>query len=330
MLDKSPPTGHPHGIVPERSPRSPLALVVILAAGCAGAHETGSDDAAAPPVADAAPDFPDAAPDDGSPDRPGSPAEPTDARRPTVDAAPTRDAARPPPRLDASASAPDASRPPPAPTDAAPGPAPERRPIVFVHGINGSHADFDVMVGRFVDAGWPRDWLVALDYPDPAWGCNADNGAFLDQTVERLRRDTGARTVDVIAHSMGALSSRYYLQRLGGHEVVAHYVTLGGLHHGNQWSCLNPLPVCVWQELCPTNPFLSDINGDADAPGTPVAVCICSSSDETSDLETCVFEPMENIQVDGPTHSGPTGVLEHEITWPIVLEVIGRPVADAQ
>jgi hypothetical protein len=56
-----------------------------------------------------------------------------------------------------------------------------------------------------------------------------------------------------------------------------------------------------------------------------VAVCICSSSDETSDLETCVFEPMENIQVDGPTHSGPTGVLEHEITWPIVLEVIGRP-----
>ncbi len=312
--------------MPDRSTRCPLALVVVLAAGCAGAHQTGADDATAP-VADAAvAGWPDADPGADAPDRTGGPADPTDAHLPTADAAPTRDAARPPPRPDASGPNPDAATPPPEPPDAASGPAPERRPIVFVHGINGSHADFDVMVDRFVDAGWPRDWLVALDYPDPAWGCNVDNGAFLDQTVERLRRETGAATVDVIAHSMGALSSRYYLQRLGGHEVVAHYITLGGLHHGNQWSCLNPLPVCVWQELCPTNPFLADINGDADAPGTPVAVCICSSSDETSDLETCVFEPMANIQVDGPTHSGPMGVLEHEVTWPIVLDVIRQPV----
>jgi hypothetical protein len=217
MLDKSPPTGHPHGIVPERSPPKPRSPSSSSSPPAAPVRtKPARTTRPRPPVADAAPDFPDAAPDDGSPDRPGSPAEPTDARRPTADAAP--DAEMPRALRRAWTRAPRHRTPrarPPLRRTRRPGPAPERRPIVFVHGINGSHADFDVMVGRFVDAGWPRDWLVALDYPDPAWGCNADNGAFLDQTVERLRRDTGARTVDVIAHSMGALSSRYYLQRLG-------------------------------------------------------------------------------------------------------------------
>ena len=195
---------------------------------------------------------------------------------------------------------------------------------MLVHGINGNHANFDVMVGRLEEAGWPREWLAALDYPDPAWGCNADNATFLDAAVERLRRDTGADRVDLIAHSMGALSSRYYLQRLGGHEVVARYVTLGGLHHGNQWACLNPLPVCVWQEICPTNEFLADLNGDPDAPGTPVAVSICSTADETADLETCLSDTMENIQVDGATHDGPEGLLEDPEIWELVREILLR------
>jgi triacylglycerol lipase len=151
-----------------------------------------------------------------------------------------------------------------------------------------------------------------------------DNAAFLDQAVERLRRDTGEARVDLIAHSMGTLSSRFYLQRLGGHEVVTRYVTLGGLHHGNQWACLNPLPVCVWQELCPTNPVLSDLNGDPDAPGTDIAVSICSTSDETADLETCTSDTMENVQVDGPTHAGPTGLLEDPAVFDLVRGVMER------
>ena len=42
-----------------------------------------------------------------------------------------------------------------------------------------------------------------------------------------------------VAHSMGTLSSRYFVKNLGGTELVNTYVTLGGLHHGNvgPWPC---------------------------------------------------------------------------------------------
>lgn len=39
-------------------------------------------------------------------------------------------------------------------------------PVLFVHGINGSSADFAVMLQRLVDDGWPADHLWAITFPD--------------------------------------------------------------------------------------------------------------------------------------------------------------------
>src|SRR2546430_4446477 len=51
--------------------------------------------------------------------------------------------------------------------------------VVFVHGINGSSADFAVMIRRLVADGWPADRLFAIDFPNPRFGCNIDNAALL-------------------------------------------------------------------------------------------------------------------------------------------------------
>jgi len=129
--------------------------------------------------------------------------------------------------------------------DAGTSTTPPRQPILLVHGINGSSADFAVMVERLVQGGWPRAWVRALDFPDARWGCNRDNADLVRDAVAALRRTTGAARVDLVAHSMGVLSTRYYLKNLGGTAEVSTYVRLGGMHHGQRSACLNPLPVCV-------------------------------------------------------------------------------------
>jgi triacylglycerol lipase len=199
------------------------------------------------------------------------------------------------------------------------------RPIVFVHGVNGSSAEFDVMIGRLVGEGWPPEFLYAIDFADPRWGCNVDNADTIAETVGRVMMETGETRVDIVAHSMGTLSSRYYIKNLGGTEVVNTYVTLGGMHHGIRSSCLNPLPVCVWQELCATGEYVEGLNADPSTPGELFWVSIYSTDDSVVPPESAYLEGAENIEVSGVDHAGANGLLEHEIVFPHVLRVLSYP-----
>ena len=122
-----------------------------------------------------------------------------------------------------------------------------RRPLVLVHGINGSSADFKLMKQRLIADGWPESWIFVFDAADPSWGCNVDNAAAIKALVERAIAETCQPRVDLIAHSMGTLSTRYFLKDLAGTDLVNNYVTLGGPHHGLSSPCFAPdfLNVCV-------------------------------------------------------------------------------------
>ena len=52
----------------------------------------------------------------------------------------------------------------------------------------------------------------------------------IDEWQQRSR--DAARPITIIAHSMGSLVSRYYIEHLGGKEKVARIIFLGGPHHG--------------------------------------------------------------------------------------------------
>jgi triacylglycerol lipase len=217
------------------------------------------------------------------------------------------------PSPSADAGAPDATKPA------------EHDPVVFVHGINGGSADFAVMMNRLVADGWPKDRLSAIDYPDPKWGCNTDNAETLRKHVEKVRFDAGAAKIDLVAHSMGTLSSRRFMKVLGGAAVVSTYVTLGGMHHGIQSSCLNPLPVCVWQELCGSKPYLTELNTAPITPGPATWVSIFSRSDETVPDESAELPGAENIPFDGVDHAGPNGLLERAEVYAEVKRVLEYP-----
>lgn len=200
------------------------------------------------------------------------------------------------------------------------------RPVIFIHGIGGNSGEYAVMIDRLVADGWPRDWLVAIDFPRPRWGCNVDNADIIQDTVQDVLTRTGQARVDIVAHSMGIVSSRHYIKNLGGTAFVNTYVTLGGMHHGVQSSCLNPLPVCVWEEICPTKPFLMDLNADPATPGMLYWVSIFSTDDDRIPIESSMLDGAENILLTGPTHAGATGLLESQLAYVEVLRVLRYPL----
>ncbi len=181
------------------------------------------------------------------------------------------------------------------------------------------------MMTRLVADGWPRERLFAVDFADPSWGCNADNAETLRVRVAEILAATGAERVLVVAHSMGTLSSRFYLKNLGGRDVVRTYLTLGGMHHGLSSPCLNPLPVCVWQELCENGSYVQALNEAPATPGPTRWVSIYSRSDEEVPPESAHLDGAENIEFDGVAHSGPTGLLEDSGVYAQVRRVLETP-----
>ncbi len=179
-------------------------------------------------------------------------------------------------------------------------------PILFVHGIKGSAADFDAMIARFVAAGWPAERLFARTFADPAWGCNVDNASAIAGWVAEIRATTGATAIDLVAHSMGTLSTRYYMKHLDGAAAVRAYVTLGGMHHGLQSACSPDFPFkpCVWNELCADGAFIADLNAAPATPGPARWVSIYGTGDTTVPNDSSLLTGADNVAVAGATHVG--------------------------
>ncbi len=220
--------------------------------------------------------------------------------------------------------------------DAAPGadvappdssPAPEMVPVLFVHGVNGGSDNYAVMLPRLVEDGWPEDRLYALDFADPSWGCSVDNAATIAEQVELIRTTTGSDRVSIVAHSMGTLSSRYYVKNLGGHEVVNTYVTLGGMHHGLDSSCSPDFPFkpCIWDEICSEGEFVAQLNADPATPGELAWVSIYGTADETVPNSSSRLDGAENIEIEGVSHAGEGGLQEDERTYDEVKRVLRYP-----
>src|SRR3954468_14598318 len=87
-------------------------------------------------------------------------------------------------------------------------------PILFVHGWNSSSSTWNTMVSRFTADGWTAAELNNWSYN---WHqSNATTASQISTKVNSILVATGATKVDIISHSMGGLSSRYYVRNLGG------------------------------------------------------------------------------------------------------------------
>ncbi|MER7521049.1 triacylglycerol lipase [Streptomyces sp. NPDC126499] len=154
-----------------------------------------------------------------------------------------------------------------APVHAADTPTYDRssHPILFVHGYNSSGSYWNTMAGNFRADGWPSSHLDQWSYD---WRqSNATTAQQLAAEVDRLLAATGASKVDIITHSMGGLSSRYYAKNLGGSGKIDTWVSLAGPNHGTDWA--NGCDDVSCHEMRIGSAFLTALNSGDETPGAP-------------------------------------------------------------
>jgi triacylglycerol lipase len=137
-------------------------------------------------------------------------------------------------------------------------------PILFVHGWSGSASNWNTMVSRFEADGWPKSHLRAYSY-NTSQSNKTTAETVVKSEVEKLLASTGAAKVDIVAHSMGSLNSRWYVKFVGGETKVDEWVSLGGPNHGTSaaYACFSTS--CT--EMRPGSKFLNELNAGDETPG---------------------------------------------------------------
>ncbi len=108
-----------------------------------------------------------------------------------------------------------------------------QNPVLFVHGIEGSGAQFESQAMRFMSNGYPRRWIDEVDYNSTrAVSDRSEVDQQIDDAIAALKKRTGKSKVDVVAHSLGTSVMYDYLtngpmaaQRRAN---VAHYINVDG------------------------------------------------------------------------------------------------------
>lgn len=140
-------------------------------------------------------------------------------------------------------------------------------PIFFVHGYRESESLWKTMIERFEKEGWGKAELVNWTYNTAQ--SNVTTAKEEAKKIEEIKTKTGAAKVDFITHSMGGLSSRYYIKNLGGTSTIEKWVSLGGPNHGTTTAELcAPFEVSC-KEMVPNSSFLKALNEGTEVPGSP-------------------------------------------------------------
>jgi triacylglycerol esterase/lipase EstA (alpha/beta hydrolase family) len=157
-------------------------------------------------------------------------------------------------------------------------------PIVFVHGLSGSASGWDDWVADFEADGYSSSELFAWSYD---WTqSNVTTASQLATEVKSVLAQTGASKVDIVGHSMGTLSSRYFLKNLGGTSYVDHFVSVAGVNHGTSIASL-----CGWlytscKEMQTGSSFLTALNSGDETPGSVSYAAYWSDCDEAINPDT--------------------------------------------
>jgi triacylglycerol lipase len=130
-------------------------------------------------------------------------------------------------------------------------------PVLLVHGFRGSSSGWHSLEASLHARGYRDSEIDAVDYDSDA--SNVDVARLLAREADALRARTGAAHIDVVTHSMGAISSRYWLERLGGAAHVDAWVSLAGVNEGTVWAygCYVLTPC---REMVPTSSVLDRLN----------------------------------------------------------------------
>jgi triacylglycerol lipase len=175
-------------------------------------------------------------------------------------------------------------------------------PILFVHGYTSNASTWNTVISRFQADGWESNRLFAYTFSSTQ--SNATVAQAVAQRVSEIKAATGAAKVDIITHSMGGLSSRYYLKNLGGTAHVDEWVSLAGPNHGTTWAygCFFFSPC---NQMIPGSSLLNQLNSGDETPGAVRYGTWWSSCDELINPDaSTILSGATNTNVGCLSHSG--------------------------
>lgn len=138
---------------------------------------------------------------------------------------------------------------------------PARTPVLFVHGAAGSPQDWRVAMEK-IDRRRYQPWFVF--YPS---GIRLENSAqVLNEGVKLLHERYGFARLHVVAHSMGGLVSRRFIQKNvleDGHRYISTFITFSSPWGGHEAAAAGvkraPSVVPSWRDMEPGSDFLDHL-----------------------------------------------------------------------
>ncbi|MDA0327885.1 MAG: alpha/beta hydrolase [Gemmatimonadetes bacterium] len=174
-------------------------------------------------------------------------------------------------------------------------------PVLLVPGWLDTARDLAALRIRLIGAGWPTGHVATITFADPT-GSNRDHAIELESAIRDLMEATGAAEVDVVAHSMGGLATRWYLRERPG-APVRRVVFVGSPHRGTLSAHL------AWgggrEEMMPGSAFLDTLNAAMTAPIGVDAITIRTVVDtHVVPGESATLPGVPDHELCCPTHAG--------------------------
>lgn len=183
------------------------------------------------------------------------------------------------------------------------------KPVLLVHGIWDQGARFERMRARLEGVG--RGPVKAIDLAPNDGSLAIERLAEqVDAAARRLLRTSDAERIDLVGFSMGALVSRYWLQRMGGKERVRRFVSISGPQQGTLTAFAMGKAGVV--QMRPGSPFLAELDADPDPWG---------------DVEVHTLWTPYDLMILPPRSSQLPGAFDHPLRIPLHRWMITHPRA---
>ncbi|MDY6780596.1 MAG: alpha/beta fold hydrolase [Halobacteria archaeon] len=190
--------------------------------------------------------------------------------------------------------------------------APGDEPVLLVHGFADSSDSiwWDVLENNLEDAGYEDDDIYRLDLGALLTTVDSpkEYAKEVCNKLEAIRLNEGLSEVDVIAHSMGGLDSRWCIEEMGGAVHVDDLVTLGTPHQGTTAAYLGYFTE-GGRAMVPGSSFLTTLNRDGVAQGVEYTAVYGTwdeavNPDENAKIPSSVLGDVEgrNIKAGPYTH----------------------------
>ena len=145
-------------------------------------------------------------------------------------------------------------------------------PLIFVHGLGGNRGNFLLMAWYFWLNGRKRSYRIGFE----SGRSIGEHASVLARFVREVIRVTGEEQVEIVAHSMGGLSSRLAILEHDLAGSVRTLVTLGTPHQGTYPARFGN--TVATRELRPDSELISRMSASS-LPGSVRFVTFWSRSD---------------------------------------------------